>query len=683
MVKRHTHTDPETWLSHVEAQRGEKALPLLRKATHLLSPVFIEEGLGIATILLELGLDNEGLSASIVYPMLKGHEIHLDTITDHLGESNARLLRDAIQMGALRKLQHLQDRQSHQLENVRKMLLAMVADVRAVLIILAERLWLLRKAKNLPKSEQEKFAKETMDVYAPLANRLGVGHLKWEMEDLCFRYLNPDIYKQIAKWLDSRREEREYYIQKVMDELKAALTKVNIKSFEITGRVKHIYSIYRKMQRKNSSLDEIYDISAVRVLVPEIEDCYATLGIVHSMWGQIPSEFDDYIMHPKPNGYRSIHTAVRGPENRTVEVQIRTLQMHQESELGVAAHWRYKEGGVQKSDYEAKIAWLRQVMEWQKEIASSSENKDVIPAEAGTEAPAKDLFADRVYVFTPTGDIVDLPQGATPLDFAYHIHSEVGHRCRGAKIGGSIVPLTYHLQTGERVEILTAKQPNPSRDWLNPHSGYLKTPRARAKVLHWFKALDDLHEAEKAEKTKIKEKKEVVIPSTAITPELPAIKKPAASQKSRQDIQILGVGHLLTQIARCCKPLPGEPIIGYITLGKGVSIHRKSCNNILHITEDTKNRLIEVDWGEKTSDIYPVDIKIDAYDRHGLLRDITAYFASEKINVLGIQTYTEKNSHEAHIQLTLEITALEQLNHILSRLKQIPNVTRAWREAGK
>jgi len=670
MVTRHTHTDPETWLAHVETKRGEKALPLLRKATHLLTPDFIGEGLGIAHILLELGLDNEGLSAAIVYPMLKSHEIHLDAVTDHLGESNAKLLRDAIQMGALGKLQNLDDRQSHQLENIRKMLLAMVADVRAVLIILAERLWLLRKAKNLSKPEQEKFSRETMDVYAPLANRLGVGHLKWEMEDLCFRYLKPDIYQQIAKWLDSRREEREQYIQTVMDELKSALIKVHIKSFEITGRVKHIYSIYRKMQRKNSTLDEIYDISAVRILVPDIEDCYAALGIVHSMWVQIPTEFDDYIMHPKPNSYRSIHTAVKGPENRTVEVQIRTIQMHQESELGVAAHWRYKEGGVQKSDYEAKIAWLRQVMEWQKEIASGNEKKE-------KEAPAKDLFADRVYVFTPTGDIVDLPQGSTPLDFAYHIHSEVGHRCRGAKIDGSIVPLTYHLQTGERVEILTAKQPNPSRDWLNPHSGYLKSPRAKAKVLHWFKALDDLQEAEKP-----KEKKEIATPAV-ITPESPVIKKPASSQKSRQDIQILGVGHLLTQIARCCKPLPGEPIIGYITLGKGVSIHRKSCNNMIHITESNKNRLIEVDWGEKTSDIYPVDIKIEAYDRHGLLRDITAYFASEKINVLGIQTYTEKNSHEAHIQLTLEITALEQLNQILSRLKQIPNITRAWREAGK
>jgi GTP pyrophosphokinase len=665
MVTRQIHTDPEHWLLHVEAERGNQAVPLLRTAIHLIPSSFIEEGLGLANILLEIGLDNEGLAAAVIYPALKTSEIHLDTVSDHLGENNARLLRDSIQMGALGKLQHLEERKSHQLENLRKMLLAMVADVRAVLIILAERLWLLRQAKTLSKNEQEKFAEETMDVFAPLANRLGVGHLKWEMEDLCFRYLKPDIYKKIAKWLDSKRDEREIYIQKVMQILRENLAKKNITSFDITGRVKHIYSIYRKMQRKSSEINEIYDISAVRVLVSDIEDCYAVLSIVHEMWRPIPSEFDDYITHPKPNGYRSIHTAIEGPEERIVEVQIRTFQMHQESELGVAAHWKYKEGGGQTSDYEAKIAWLRQVMEWQKEVSKETPGKE-------NKAPPKDLFADRVYVFTPTGEIIDLPQGATPLDFAYHIHSEVGHRCKGAKISGNIVPLTYHLQTGEKVEILTAKQPNPSRDWLNPHSGYLTTQRAKSKVLHWFKA----QESEEPEE-KPKEKKEADIIKEL---ELPILKKSRVSNKAAQDIQILGVGHLLTQIAKCCKPLPGENIIGYITQGKGVSIHRNTCKNIITISENSKNRLIEVDWGEKISDLYPVDLKIEAYDRQGLLRDVTTYFSSEKINVLGIQTFTDKNSHEAHLNLTIEISNLERLQFILSQLKKIPNIIRIWRE---
>jgi GTP pyrophosphokinase len=429
----------------------------------------------------------------------------------------------------------------------------------------------------------------------------------------------------------------------------------------VTGRVKHIYSIYKKMERKKSELEEIYDISAVRVLVPTVEDCYAVLGFVHDSWERIPKEFDDYITHPKPNGYKSIHTAVIGPEDKTVEVQIRTHQMHAESELGVAAHWRYKEGGVQRSSYEAKIAWLRQVMEWQREIKTDKEK------------PTQDLFADRVYVFTPTGDIVDLPQGSTPLDFAYYVHSEVGHRCKGAKVDGSIVPLTYHLQTGERVEILTAKNPNPSRDWLSPYLGYLKSPRARAKVQHWFNAQDEAKNAEaQKEKPKVKE---IISHITNVI----NIKRKKSS-KAKSDLHIVGVGHLLTQIARCCKPLPGEDIVGYITQGKGVTIHRTNCLNMLHISEDSKKRLIEVDWGDKENNIYPVDLYIEAYDRHGLLRDITNYFANEKINVLGIQSNTEKYSHEAHVHVTVEISGLETLQRILDKLKQIPNVLGAWRE---
>lgn len=641
---------------------------LLEKAQHLAHPEFLQDGIGIAKILHEIGLDNEGLACAILYPTLKASEIHLETVSESLSENGAKLLKDVLQMGALGKLQHLEDKKSHHLENLRKMLLAMVADVRAVLIILAERLWLLRKKPALS------FVQETLDVYAPLANRLGVGQLKWELEDLCLRYLKPDDYKKIASWLSSKRTERESYIQKVITELTQVLDQANIKNAEVSGRVKHIYSIYKKMLRKKGNLEDIFDISAVRILVDNITDCYTALSIVHAKWEQIPKEFDDYVANPKPNGYRSIHTALYGPEERIVEVQIRTRQMHQESELGVAAHWKYKEGGGgQKSDYESKIAWLREIMAWQREITHQSNTEK--PESAQLQQSQKDLFADRVYVFTPSGDIVDLPQGSTPLDFAYQIHSEVGHRCKGAKISGNIVPLTYQLQTGERVEILTSKIAKPSRDWMNPHSGYLKTARARNKVQHWFKMLE---EAEKQEENSHSQAKEKEKPSTEPLLDIPVLKK-SSKKKSPHDIQILGVGHLLTQIAGCCKPLPGEEIIGYITQGKGVSIHKKNCKNITHINPNGKLRLIEVGWGEKTSNIYPVDIQIEAYDRHGLLRDITAYFATDKINMLGITTYTDKNSQEAHINVTIEILSLENLQKIISHLKQIPNVFNVFR----
>jgi GTP pyrophosphokinase len=665
MVKRHTHRDAKLWLAHFATQRGDKDLALLQTAIVLFAEQALptlEKSLGIANILLELGLDNEGIAAAIAYPALQVHDIQLDTITDQLGESAARLLRDVLQMRSLDKLQQLGQRGSHQLENIRKMLLAMVADVRAVLVILAERLWLLRYAKNSPKSEQQILAQQSLSIYAPLANRLGVGHLKWEMEDLCLRYLQPEVYKEIVQWLASRRDEREQYILHVINTLTTMLNDADIKNVEVMGRVKHIYSIYRKMQRKGSALNEIYDISAVRVLVNEIADCYAVLGLVHGAWQQVPKEFDDYIIHPKPNGYRSIHTAVIGPEDRVVEVQIRTYQMHQESELGVAAHWRYKEGGVQPSSYEAKIAWLRQVMEWQKEITSGSE-KDP------QTQPTPDLFADRVYVFTPTGDIIDLPQGATPLDFAYHIHSEVGHRCRGAKVNGNIVPLTYQLQMGEKIEILTAKHAHPSRDWISPHAGYLKTARARAKVSHWFKVLDESTQTSSREPVE-KEIKHSDVTSTIV-------ERPKA-KKAPQDIQILGVGNLLTQIARCCKPLPGDPIVGFITQGRGINVHRQDCTNILNVTEKSRQRIIDVSWGEKTS-TYPVDLHLQVYNRDGLLRDITNLLSSEKINVVGLQTISQKDSLEADIHLTIEITGVTQLQKTLERLKQVPNIIRANR----
>ena len=732
MVKRHqahaeiahTPTHFETWLQHVSAQRGLQEINLLQTAHDINSKIkdpetrarCLKEGLAMAGILLELELDNEALAAALLYPALHHGELAMDDIAEQLGESIAKLLRGVQQMNALDTLLATQNKAHTQLENLRKMLLAMVDDVRAVLIKLAERLYLLRTAKDLTPTLRHSFAHETMNIYAPLANRLGIGHLKWEMEDLCFRYLEPVKYKEIAKLLDQRRLDREHYIQTVISQLKNALTEMGITHADVTGRVKHIYSIYRKMHRKGVDYHQIYDVSAVRVLVPSIENCYAVLGLVHGMWQQIPQEFDDYITYPKPNGYRSIHTAVVGPNNRNVEVQIRTFDMHQESELGVAAHWRYKEGGQQKSAYEAKIAWLRQVLEWQKEISGESET------EAAQAQTPGDIFSDYIYVFTPTGDIMELQQGSTPLDFAYLVHSEVGHRCRGAKVDGNIVPLTYQLQMGQRVEILTAKQANPSRDWMNPHLNYLKTSRARAKVQHWFKIQDydrnllagkeivdkelkrlaitgamfteiahelnlktenDLYAALGSGDIRIGQvlhqiqSKMALVETKDIHPQVPTTI--TVTKKPPQAIEIQGVGNLLTYIARCCKPLPGEPIRGFITQGRGVTIHRSDCTNILHASNTSRERLVDVRWGQSEKETYPVDIYIQAYDRHGLLRDITALLSTEKINLAALQTRTDKNSHEAYIHITIDIPTLTALSKILDRIQQLPNVIKAQR----
>ena len=592
------------------------------------------------------------------------------------------------------------------IENLRKMLLAMVEDVRVVLIKLGERLTLLRQAGQFSASDKTVIAQEVTDIYAPLANRLGLGQIKWEMEDLAFRYLDPEAYKKLASYLDERRVKREHYIELAISSLHEAIEKAGIQNVQMTGRAKHLYSIYRKMQRKALDYDQIYDTSAVRVIVPRLEDCYAVLGIVHTLWEPIPTEFDDYITQPKPNGYRSLHTAVKGPEHKNLEVQIRTQAMHEESELGVAAHWMYKEGTAKKTGYENKINWLRQVLDWQKELTGT--NKVI-------DSTATEIFNDRVYVLTPVGDIIDLSRGSTPLDFAYQVHSQIGHRCRGAKVNGHIVPLNYLLKMGDSVEILTAKQPNPSRDWMNPHLGYLHTARARAKVHHWFKEQDfeknvldgqaifdreikrlgvDPDRTKLAEKLHFKGIKEVMAalgrgdvrmshllhaiqPPTPLEPKelLQKTKQPLATDKKYTvpGVSIQGVGNLLTHTARCCKPLPGDLIIGFITRGRGVSIHRRDCLNVLQASAANQERLIEVEWGEKT-EVYPVDISIEAYDRSGLLRDVTTVLANEKVNVSTSSMTTDKNKNVAFITLTIDLKNLNSLSRILDRLHQISNV---------
>lgn len=655
----HLITDPEKWLAAIASSRGEDSIVNLRHVMAYYTPAqhdLFLKGMAIADILFELKLDNETLAAAMLYPALQMKELHLDSVPDLLGENSKKLLHDVLQMQSLNKLQ-LSNSTNYHAEKLRKMLLAMVSDVRAVLIVLAARLWELYDVKKQSPAIQRQLAQETTNIYAPLANRLGVWQLKWEMEDLCLRYLEPAVYADIAKWLASRRVEREQYIETFTATLEKTLQHAQVKQFKLMGRVKHIYSIYKKMQRKNAPINEIYDISALRVLVESVDDCYKVLSVLQNTWQQVHSEFDDYIMHPKPNGYRSIHTVVIGPADKYVEIQIRTQQMHHESELGVAAHWRYKEGVLQTSSYDAKIALLRQVFEWQKEVTNQPEDKSL-----------DDLFADRVYVFTPLGDIVELENNATPLDFAYHIHSEVGHRCRGAKVDGNIVPLTYTLQTGQRIEILTAKHANPSRDWLNPHYGYIKTSRARAKVAHWFRVLDS--EKEHAVTEPVVKHEQASHPVTTKRVHLPA-------QSSR--IQISGVNNLLTNIARCCKPLPGDPVVGYITQMRGVTIHRLNCKNVGRMQEEQSQRIVAVDWGDTKKIGCPVDLILRTESRSDLIKVITSTLGNDGVAILAIHV-VENSKGDNQIHLTIRVEHIEELQAAFTKLKQIEGVHEVLRK---
>lgn len=717
----------EGWLNDIAQQRSVSEQGLLRHAC-VLSQLTSEDhagsngepclrqGLVMADILADLQLDTETLAAAIVYSSVHFADLALDDVREHLGPSVAKLVEGATQLEAIGSLHVKHEYNRSQIENLRKMLLAMVEDVRVVLIKLVERTSIMRSASIFSAAQQRRLARETMDIYAPLANRLGVGQLKWELEDLAFRYLEPKIYKELAKNLDEKRIAREEYVRNFITLIQAALANANITHANVAGRVKHIYSIYRKMIRKDVDYSQIYDVRAIRILVPNIESCYNVLGVIHSEWEHVAAEFDDYIATPKSNGYQSLHTVVLGPQDKPVEVQIRTYKMHQEAELGIAAHWVYKEGKQNKSGYEGKIAWLRQVLDWQKGL-----NTDDTSAQIHS-----DIFADRIYVFTPTGDIVDLPKGATPLDFAYHIHSEVGHRCRGAKVNGVIVPLTHRLNTGERVEILTQREANPSRDWMNPQLGYLKSSRARAKIHHWFKEQDyDLNwrqgeeildrELKRLDSKRIdlerianelsyKSVKDLLAAlgcgnlrysqisplihqQTEKTPEpfeeasVPIA--PSTSKSRISGIQIEGVGNLLTHIAGCCQPVPGEAITGFVTHGRGISIHREDCQNLFYLKNTHPERIMEVSWGSKQSQSYPVTVAIIAEDRQGLLRDITTLFSQEKINLIAANTTSDKTSQLAHMRLTIEIPNVEALNRVIQRLQTLPNVLSAQRYGGE
>ncbi|MGE8505529.1 GTP diphosphokinase [Pseudomonas berkeleyensis] len=676
-------------------------------------------GLDIAEILADLKLDQDSLVAAVIYRGVREGQVTLAAVHQRFGSVVAKLIEGVLRMAAISA--SINPRESvvvgsqTQVENLRKMLVAMVDDVRVALIKLAERTCAIRAVKEADEDKRQRVAREVFDIYAPLAHRLGIGHIKWELEDLSFRYLEPEQYKQIAKLLHERRLDREQYINDAMANLRQELEATGIKA-DISGRAKHIYSIWRKMQRKGLQFSQIYDVRAVRVLVPEVRDCYTTLGIVHTLWRHIPKEFDDYIANPKENGYRSLHTAVLGPEGKVLEVQIRTHAMHEEAELGVCAHWRYKGTDVKSGSnhYEEKISWLRQVIEWHEELGDIG---------GLAEQLRVDIEPDRVYVFTPDGHAIDLPKGATPLDFAYRVHTEIGHNCRGAKINGRIVPLTYSLQTGEQVEIITSKQGTPSRDWLNPNLGYVTTSRARAKIVHWFKLQDrdqnvaagkQLLERELArmalvgadfdklaEKANLRTAEDlfaalgagdvrlahaVNLAQQLVEPErgneqLELIPRKAQGFKpgKRGDIQIQGVGNLLTQMAGCCQPLPGDPIVGYITLGRGVTIHRQDCPTALQQTAREPERMIQVSWGPVPVQTYPVEIVIKAYDRSGLLRDVTQVLLNEKLNVLAVNTRSNKEDNTASMSITVEIPGLDALGRLLARIGQLPNIIEARR----
>ena len=713
------------WIASLAEGRSEAELAVIRNAlsiaeqahvsqTRASGEPYLTHAMAVADIVLGLRMDHESIAAAILHDVVEDSEITLEQVAEACGPTVAHLVDGVTKMNTIGEYQIGQQgkKESLKAESLRKLLLAMAEDVRVVLIKLADRLHNMRTLKHLDEEKRRRIARETMDIYAPLANRLGIWQIKWELEDLAFRHLDPATYKQVARFLDERRVDRQGYIDKVIGILQTELDKAGIHA-DIKGRPKHLYSIWKKMKRKGLSFHDLFDVRAVRVLVDTVADCYHVLGTVHGLWPHIPKEFDDYIATPKENNYQSIHTAVVGPGGKTLEVQIRTWEMERHAELGVAAHWRYKEGGGRHNKgFEQKIAWLRQLLDWKEEEANAGDFIDRFKSE---------VFQDRVYVLTPGGEVFDLPQGATPLDFAYYVHTEVGNRCRGAKVNGRMMPLTYELKSGEQVEVLTTRHGGPSRDWLNPHLGYLRTSRARSKARTWFKQQDqqqnlsdgrttldrELHRlgmnelsyealAETLHQGSIDEMLIAIgrgdITAAQIAGAVHKLTAPTDKEQillDRQrrpsgadgDIQIRGVGNLLTNLARCCRPAPGDPIIGFITQGRGVTIHRSDCRNILNLPEEKRVRLIEVEWGGSgDSSTYPVEIEIEAIDRQGLLIDVYSVLTNEKINILATHTLSDRKRHTARMDLTLEIRDTDQLSRILGRINQLPNVVEVRRK---
>ncbi len=674
----------------------------------------VASGRAIVEIVAQLTDDEDILTGAMLFALLEANALPPERAEALAGAQAARIGTELLRVGSLNIAAPAGATASlsgNQSEGLRKMLLAIVTDPRLVLIKLAAQLHKLRESKDAPEAERQRLAYETRQVYAPLANRLGVWQLKWQLEDWSFRYLEPDNYKRVAGWLASKRGDRERYIEDVIATLRAELTQAQIDA-DIAGRPKHIYSIWRKSQRKGLAFDQLFDVRAVRVLVATIADCYAALGIVHGLWPYIPGEFDDYIATPKDNAYRSLHTAVIGPGKLPLEIQIRTRDMHQHAELGVASHWRYKEGGRANPAYDQKIIWLRQLLEPGERQESDGDFLERVRSE---------VFEDRVYALSPRGEVIELQRGSTPLDFAYHVHTDLGHRCRGAKVNGRMVALNTVLANGDQVEIVTGKQLNPSRDWLVPSLGYLASPRNRSKVRAWFRKLDEDQNRQQGKQILERELQRLAIHSVTL-PELigefhlatadqlylaigegdinvaqisgavqrrarpqelpsPISRRPTVSAKETSGITIEGVGDLLSTLARCCGPVPPEAIAGYITMGRGVSIHRDDCASFRRLRTTHPERVLAVEWGKQGERAFPIDVTVRAFDRRGLVRDISAVLADSKINIQAMNVSTDEREGMAEVVLRISVRDIEELSRVLGRIQGLSNVMSARRKA--
>lgn len=702
----------------------------------------IEHAQALADILAYLGTDADTQLAAVLYGTVDAERaevpLSLDQIRTEFGADVASIVQGSIQLMQVTELVKAQDKTHEgpqdgklarqQAEALRKMLLAMVGDLRVVLVRMVSRLRTLRffaeHKDQLDGDLARQYAQETFELYAPLANRLGIWQLKWELEDLAFRFLQPETYKRIAKMLEEKRLERQAFISEAIERLKHELRQAGIQHAEVYGRPKHIYSIWNKMRGKGVDFAGLYDVRAFRVIVDDVKQCYTVLGIIHHLWQPIPKEFDDYISRPKSNGYQSLHTVVVADDGKPFEVQIRTREMHQFAEYGVAAHWRYKESGNKSLSahhpYDEKIAWIRQLFAWKNEVDQAVNDKKLEQFDAAewTEKLKSASIDDRIYVMTPQARVIDLPTGATPVDFAYHLHSDLGHRCRGAKVNAQMVPLNTPLKTGQTVEIIASKAATagPSRDWLNPQLGYLASTRARTKVRAWFNAIEH-EEAMHTGRLKVeRELQRLGKTSTnleemahqlgyakaedlfiAVTrdefnfrqiealfndiplelPEPVLQRKPKAGD-SQSGVMVVGVGNLMTQLARCCKPAPPDAISGFVTRGKGISIHRADCKSFLTLAEKHPERVIDTSWGHTSSDaVYAVDVLIQAQDRHALLRDISDVFAREKINVVGVKTQSSKG--EARMQFTAEVKDAGTLAKALQSIREVTGVLDARR----
>ncbi len=689
---------------------------------------YISHCVAVASILAELKVPPVVISAALLHDTVEDTEITIKDLEDQFGEEMAQLVDGVTKLSNLPRVSITEEKANSdgngaiastsnlsktaqksrhkdlKTETLRKTLMAMGDDVRVVLIKLADRLHNMRTLNFMPETKQKRIAQETMDIFAPLANRLGIWQIKWELEDLGFRYTQSDAYKEIAKKLSDRRIDREKEVERIISELEDVLKTGNIEA-EVSGRPKHIYSIYSKMQRKDKSFENVLDLRAVRLIVKDVPSCYAALGIIHTHWRPIPNEFDDYIAAPKDNFYKSLHTAVIYSDGKPLEVQIRTPEMHRDAEYGIAAHWLYKEKGSQNDHYQQRVSWLRRLMEWRQDVEDAQDFVDGVKS---------DVLEDRVYAFTPRGDIIDLSKGSTPIDFAYMVHTEVGHRCRGAKVNGKLVSLDYQLKTGDQVEILTAKRGGPSRDWLNSHLGLVNSQRARAKIRQWFKKQDreqnltqgktiidrefhklGISDVDLDELSEEFEKKSLDDLYVAIgcgdlsvhkivnyiqeieqdkTDSLFPIKKATPDREDSATVKVLGLKGILTNYAKCCNPLPGDDIVGYITRGRGATIHRRDCPNILR-TKD-RDRIVKVSWGEAKR-TFPVTVQIKAYDRQGLMGDISAVLSDEGINMRDI--HVDFSNNLAIIKLMLDVRDINQLSRVLTITESLPNVMQAYR----